>query len=564
MRNGGDGAGHGPVSRDERVRWSRSRPRFVLGAATFAVAFLLVAGRLVAFGFMPSDGFQSEAGAALSTSVHRPDIVDRNGLLLATDIRTASLFADPARIVGIDDTVEQLASVLPGLDTAALRRRLANGGRFVWVQRELTPAQQALVHELGLPGVGFLSEPHRVYPTGPTAAHVLGSVDVDNRGLSGIERHIDRVRVLAAADSRERQAPVRLSLDLAVQHALRAELTDALGRYRAKAAAGVVLDVHSGEVVALSSLPDYDPNRRDEALDPDRFNRITAGVFELGSVFKVFTAAAALDHGVVSLQDGYDARQPLRVASHTIDDFHAKRRWLSVPEIFIYSSNIGSAKMALDMGPVRHREFLGRLGLLDRVATEIGDGAAPLVPAAWRPLTAMTISFGHGISITPLHMASATATLVNGGYRVPPTFLRRSREESRLRADRVVSQRTSKTLRYLMRLNVTSGTARQADAAGYRLGGKTGTAEKIVDGRYSSDARLTSFVGVFPVDEPQYVVYVMLDEPQRVPESGNLATAGVNAAPLTRRLVERIAPMLGVVPELQPAAPFDEAIAASY
>ncbi len=553
------------ASRGERERMSRSRPRFILAALIFALGFGLVGARLVAFGFAPP-AIESDHQQKLSTAVRRPDIVDRHGRMLATDIRTASLYADPARVVALDDTVEQLASVIPGLDAAALRKRIKAGGRFVWVQREMTPSQQEMVHELGLPGLSFVSEPHRVYPTGATASHVLGYVDVDNRGLAGIEKYIDRsLNVLEpAAKPRDDQAPVTLSLDLGVQYALRAELLDAVGRYQAKAATGVVLDIQTGEVLALSSLPDFDPNRRDQALEAGRFNRMTSGVFELGSVFKVFTVAAGLDYGAASLESSYDAREPIHVASFSISDFHAKKRWLTVPEIFIYSSNIGSAKMAVDLGIDRHKAFLRRLGLLDRLDTELGEGAAPIVPQTWRQINSMTIAFGHGLSVTPLNLAAAGAALFNGGYKVTPTFLRRSREESRVQAERVVSRHTSDLMVHLMRLNVERGSGTQAAAAGYRVGGKTGTAEKVVDGRYSSSTLLTSFLSVFPTDKPQYLAYVVLDEPQRLPETSYLATAGMNAAPVTRRLIERIGPMLGVPPVLDRRPAFDEYIAASY
>lgn len=554
------------LSRAERVRFCRSRPRFLVTRLVFAAGFALIALRLVGLGFA-APGHEHAGGAgALSTAVKRPDIVDRRGRLLASDIQAASVFADPKRVVDLDDTVEQLAGVFPDLDPRALRKKISGGGRFVWVRRELTPRQQAAVHELGLPGIGFIVEPHRVYTSGRTAAHVLGSVDVDNRGLSGVERHIDRSPLILKTGT---EVPgevekVALSLDLGVQHALRRELGDAMTRYGAKAAAGLVLDVHSGEVLGLSSLPDFDPNRRDEALEKGRFNRLTAGVFELGSVFKLFTTAAALDMGVASLDDGYDATEPLRVASFEIDDFHAKRRWLSVPEIFIYSSNIGSAKMALDVGTKRHKAFLAKLGLLGRLGTEVGETAGPIAPKTWQRINTMTISFGHGISVTPLQFAAAAGAIVNGGYKVTPTFLRRSREEARVRAKRVLKRDTSDLMRYLLRLNVKSGTAKNADAAGFQVGGKTGTAEKVVNGRYSSSALLTSFLGVFPAEAPEYLVLVILDEPQRVEETGGTATAGVNAAPVTRRLVERIGPILGVVPRLEERPAFDEYLSASY
>lgn len=555
------------IFRRDTALKTRTRARAGLMSVLFALGFTLVATRLVTLGIIPTDVGAGPKWSQLSSAVHRPDIVDRQGRMLATDILAGSLFADPSRVTDPDTTVEQLAMVLKDIKPRALRKRLQGEGKFAWVARELTPRQQAKVHELGLPGLDFVQEPHRVYPAGATASHVLGFVDVDNRGLAGIETYVDRTGGPSSNPTwgDEGPPPVRLSVDLSVQHAVHAELVGAMKRYKAKAAAGLVLDVHSGEIVALASLPDYDPNRRRQALDKNRFNRVTSGVYEMGSVFKVFTTAGALDSGVTSLDKGYDATHPLRVASFTINDFHAKRRWLSVPEIFIYSSNIGSAKMALDMGRKRHKEFLARLGLLGRMETEMGPTALPIVPKNWTRLNTITIAFGHGVSVTPLQLASAAATLVNGGHKIAPTFLARSREEARIQSKRVIKLQTSDLMRYLLRLNVQKGSGRRADIAGYRVGGKTGTAEKVVNGRYSRTAVMTSFLGMFPMDAPEYLVLVVLDEPQRVAETNGQATAGLNAAPTAGRIVERIGPMLGVTPVLErKRKQFDEHVRASY
>lgn len=541
--------------------------RYALTVAMFAFAFAVLGLRLVSLGLDRGESAAAVGPNRLSTALDRPEIVDRKGRILATDIATGSLYANPQKIVDLDETVEQLAGVLPDPDRDALRRKLSGEGQFRWIARKLSPRRQAAVHELGLPGLAFASEPHRVYPAGEEAAHILGHVDVDNKGLAGMETWIDRAPPLVRMDRKENLADsysLPLAADLSVQHAVREELVDALSRYEAKAAAGLVLDIHSGEIVSLVSLPDYDPNHRDQALDKDRFNRLTAGVYEMGSVFKIFTVAAALDYGVTAFEGGYDASEPIRAGGHVIRDFHPEKRWLSVPEIFIHSSNIGSAKMAADIGVERHRAFLDRLGLLDQLETEIGKTAAPIVPGRWRRINTMTIGFGHGLSVTPLQMATAGAALLNGGHLVTPTFLRRSREEARVRSTRVVSERTSELMRYLFRLNVKRGSGKQAGAEGYRVGGKTGTAEKVVDGRYVRDALLTSFISAFPMDAPQYLMLVMLDEPQGTEETSGYATAGFNAAPVTRRIVERIGPMLGVTPRLKEQRAFDEPLAASY
>jgi cell division protein FtsI (penicillin-binding protein 3) len=552
--------------RAERVYLARSRHRYRLACLAFAASFVLIGMRLVTMGFAapePGGGGPHD----ISTTVHRPDILDRHGRLLATDIKGATLYADPARVIDRDELIEQVASVLPDINASELREKLKQGRRFVAIKRELTPKQQGEIHELGQPGLGFIEEYRRVYPVGATACHVVGHVDVDNKGLAGIEKFIDDNPQLAMShpETAEGGETVTLSLDLGVQHVLREELGRALATYRAKAAAGLVIDVASGEVVGLASLPDYDPNHREQALDKDRLNRLSSGTYEMGSVFKVFTVASVLDAGIATMRSSYDATNPIHVGSFTIEDFHGKKRKLTVPEIFIYSSNIGAAKMALDLGVERHRAALAKLGLLTRLTTEIGESASPILPAHWERINTMTIAFGHGLSVTPLQLAAAALPLVNGGFGVTPTFLPRSREAALAAAPRVLKPETSKAMLQLMRLNVLKGTGKRADAEGYRVGGKTGTAEKVVGRHYSSSALLTSFLAAFPTDAPEYLVLVMLDEPERVEASGNQATAGVNAAPTVGKIVERIAPILGVPPRLpEDQRKFDEKVLASY
>jgi cell division protein FtsI (penicillin-binding protein 3) len=550
----------------ERASLAKSRNRYRLACLAFALSFLAVAVRLVTLGFaavVPGSGGLHD----ISTTVHRPDILDRNGRLLATDIKGATLYADPAKVIDRDELVEQVASVLPDINTAELREKLKQGKRYVAIKRELTPMQQAEIYELGQPGLGFIEEYRRVYPMGATACHVVGHVNVDNKGLAGIEKFIDDNPQLAmsAPENAVGGEAVTLSLDLGVQHVLREELVNAMTTYRAKAAAGVVIDVESGEVVAMVSLPDYDPNYREQALDKDRLNRMTSGVYELGSVFKVFTLAAALDGGSATMRSSYDASQPIRVGRFTIEDFHGKKRRLTVPEIFIYSSNIGAAKAALDLGIERHKAFLGKIGLLSRLSTEIGESAAPLVPSPWGRLNTITIAYGHGLSVTPLQLATATLPLVNGGFAVNPTFLPRTRIAGLRQSPSVLKPATSHSMLQLMRLNVLKGTGKRAEAEGYRVGGKTGTAEKVVGRSYEGSALLNSFLATFPTDAPEYVVLVTLDEPKRVPESHNEQTAGVNAAPTVGKIVARIAPILGVAPKLPGDQPkFDAKVLASY
>ncbi len=489
-------------------------------------------------------------------TIPRPDIIDRNGMLLAADVPRASIFAEPHRMVNVDEAIFRLLSVLPGLDVEKLRKRLSNRKRkFVWIARKVPPEVESQIVALDIPGIRVMKEKKRVYPMGRLAAHVVGFSDIDGRGLAGIERFLDtrgKLYMASLAESGERARPVPLSLDIRVQHAVRAELRAAKEKFKAIAAAGLVMDVRTGEVLALVSLPDFDPNDPDrrKALDRKVLNRMTTGVYELGSVIKAITFAMALEKGTATLDKRYDARFPLKVGRQRIRDYHAQKRWLSVPEIFTYSSNIGTARMALEVGLEEHWRFLERMGLTRRLRTELPESARPLLPRRWSTIASVTASFGHGFAVQPLQGAAVIAALVNGGWLMTPTLLRRDARTAREMARRVISEETSRKMRHLFRLNALEGTARRAAAPGYRVGGKTGTAEKVVNGRYSKDKRLTSFVGAFPMDDPKYLVMVMLDDPRPLPETQGFATSGWNAVPAAGRIVARIAPLLGVAPRL--------------
>ncbi len=527
------------------------RSRIVVTMGVFGLAFLVVIGRLAMLGVMdPPEGSAGvDPNATIATS--RPDLVDRKGEVLAADIKTASLYGEPRNILDPDEATELITGVLPDLNAADLRKRLSGNAGFVWIKREITPKQQAEIHALGIPGIGFLTENRRFYPGGDTASHILGLVNVDNQGIAGIEKYVDD-HWLADLHSvgfarGEDLDPVKLSIDINVQHILRDELSQALDRYHAIAAAGIILDVHTGEVLAMSSLPDYDPNNPVDALKPDRLNRVTAGVFELGSIFKSFTFAMAFDSGTFTMNDSVDATSGIHVGRFTINDFHGKHRVLTVPEVFIYSSNVGTARMALKVGGETQQAYLKRFGFFDKPVTDLPEVGAPIVPKKWSELTTMTTAFGHGIAVSPLQVAVADAALVNGGKLIPPTFLTRTREEADKLAVQVVKPETSAELRYLFTMNVEKGTGTRAAVPGYLVGGKTGTAEKVENGRYSANKRLNSFLAAFPMDDPQYVVLIVLDEPK--PEKqGAGATAGLNAAPTVAAVIRRSAALLGVKP----------------
>lgn len=517
------------------------------------IAFTAVAGQLALLAGSGGSEIVLTLNEPIAKSFARPDIVDRGGRLLATDVEMPSLFADPSLIKSPDEVVEQLSTVLPGLDEAELRRQLADRSkRFVWIRRGLSPKTAQAVHDLGLPGLAFRDELRRAYPLERLAGHTLGQVNVDNRGVAGIERYIDEAVGVEAVHGATLSAgvAVRLSLDLGAQHSLEDELRLAMSRYQAKAAAALVMDIETGELLASASLPGLDPSFPLEARDPDRGDRIQGGTYELGSIFKAFTVAMALEDGKTA-ETMVDVTQPLAAGRFTITDTHPAGRPLSVADVFIRSSNVGAGMLALMSGQERQKQFLDKLGLLETQRTEAGPVAPPQIPQRIGRAETITISYGHGLAVAPMQVAAAAASLLNGGERVTPTFLRRTDGAVASERPRVISAATSKTMCELFRRNVTDahGTGKRADVPGYRVGGKTGTAELPGKGGYSKKAVIASFLAAFPMDAPKYVVLVSLFEPKGTEETKGEILAGLNAAPTAGRVIQRLAPMLGVVPE---------------
>ncbi len=521
------------------------RTRIVITGVLFALCFTVIGLRLFDLMVLRGGGEPAlaAAGHKVVTDVQRAAIVDRNGVLLAVNLKTASLYANPQKVMDAAEAADQLSAVLPDLDRDQVFEKLTSGRSFVWLKRNLTPAQHYTVNRLGLPGLSFQTEEKRIYPHGALMAHILGYTDVDSNGIAGLEKYFDtKLRDPGSAGE-----PVQVSLDVRAQHILRDELMRAVAEYRAKAGVGLVMDVRSGEVLAMVSLPDYDPNDAGQASQDALFNRATLGVYEMGSTFKTFTVAMALESGTVGMNGGYDATDPIRISRFTIRDYHAKRRWLSVPEIYVYSSNIGSAKMAMDVGAPRQRRFLDKLGLLQKPDLELPEVGSPLLPPRWGDINTMTVSYGHGIAVTPVQMAGAISATVNGGIMVPPTIIKRD-DNAMAAGKRVMSSRTSVAVRRLMRQVVAFGTGKRADAPGYMVGGKTGTAEKSFRGGYRRKALVSSFVGAFPIDKPRYVVLAVLDEPQGTKETHGYATGGWTAAPVVGGVVSRLAPLMGIEP----------------
>ena len=525
-----------------------------IGFTAFFAAITLQLGQLTLLHH--NAGINAELAAHEPRSP-RPDIVDRNGVIMATDISVYSLFADPRKIIDVDEAVELLTATIPDLDAKSLREKLKQPGRaFVWLKRQVNPELRDSIYNLGIPGVGFVDERKRVYPLGRLAAHTVGYVDVDSKGIAGIENYLDGQGAIYTASLNQPEthttAPAQLAMDMNVQQAVTDEVAKAVIKFKAKAGGGIIMNIETGEIVALASLPDYNPNAEDKRLTFDQQNKLTSGVYELGSVIKAVTFAMAFDYGTANLQSTYDTRQALVIGKAKIHDFHAERKVQTVAEVFTNSSNIGTAKMALQVGIENHMEFLRRVGLLDKLITEVPESAKPLLPRHWSKLASATAAFGHGFAVQPLQGLSVIADFINGGMAVPPTFLKRTPEEAAALSHRIVKPETSEKMRYLFRLNVLEGTGTKADVIGYRVGGKTGTAEKVVQGRYSKDKSLTTFIGAFPMEKPKYAIFVMLDEPIALPETFGFATAGWNAVPTAAKIIERVAPLLGITPIFTP------------
>ncbi len=525
------------------------RARLFLVAVLFLLGFGGLALRAFSLAVAEAPHLTSEARAAASTGGKddrhplRRALRDRHGRLLAVNLPVRSLYADPARLLDPPaEVAAQLAAILPEIDRAQVTARLASDRRFVWIKRFLTPDEVRAVLELGIPGLGLMKEERRVYPFGPLFAHAVGFTDADGRGLMGAERALDS---RLTGDDGRRQDAVYLSFDVTVQEALRASLQAARARFSAKAAAGLVMDLKTRGLLALVSLPDFDPNHPGVAPPEALFNRVTQGVFELGSVFKIFTLAAALEAGIAP-STRLDVRKPVVVpGGFRIHDDHPLDRPVTLIEAFAHSSNIAFAQLADRLGDEGLRSAFRRFGLLDPLSSPYRESASPLVPARWRHANSLTAAFGHGIAVAPLQLAVCVAAVAGDGFLRPATVLR----DDRTQGPRVLQDSVVRQLQAAMRLVVLRGTGRQAAVPGLRLAGKTGTAEKVVGGVYRSDRLISSFVALLPAARPRYLIFVMLDEPKGIAETAGFATAGWTAAPTAARVAERIAPTLGIAPQ---------------
>lgn len=542
-----------------RAERAKAETRLLLLGVVFLLGFSTVAGRMaLVSASMPVEPHAGTGGDEIHAQ--RADIVDRNGIVLATNMVTASLYAQPRDLIDPEGAAGKLATIFPDLEAGKLAAQFTDGRKFMWIKRTISPEQRQLVHDIGEPGLLFGPRETRLYPNGAVAAHVLGGASFGREGVgaaevvgtAGVERVFDdRLR-----DPAQVSKPLRLSIDLRVQTALEDVLLQGMADLNAKGAVGILMEADTGQIAALASLPDFDPNNRPalpvegDPADSPLFNRAAQGRYELGSTFKPLTVAMGLEAGLVSPMTVVETKSPMKWGRFTIRDFHDYGPRLTVEDVLVNSSNIGSANIGLAVGAERQKAFFEKIGMMQPSPVELSEAArtAPLLPRQWSELSTITISYGHGMAVTPLHLAGAYASLVNGGLRVKPSIVAGGAEPTE--ADRVVSERTSRQMRSMLRQVVVRGTARQADVPGYDVAGKTGTADKPNEqGGYARDKTIATFASFFPADDPKYVLVICLDEPSTVINNTTFRTAGLTAAPVLAHAIRRIAPVLGLRPE---------------
>lgn len=541
----------------------RAESRLLVMGILFFCGFLMVGTRMALLASTEPEEPQATVRSAQIVS-QRADIVDREGRILATNMQTNHLYAHPQEMVDPVHTANELIKIFPDLDKDRLMKDFTGKRKFLWIRRQLSPEQVQAVHDIGEPGLNFGPRETRLYPNGAIASHILGGASYGREGVASAEvvgvAGVEKVFDDFLRDPARASEPLQLSLDLTVQAATEKVMEGGMMIMNAKGAAAVVMDIHTGELVSLVSLPDFDPNNRPVPLtkgsagDSPLFNRAVQGVYELGSTFKLFAAAQALELGLVSPDTKLDTKGPLRWGRFRIRDFHNYGPQLSVTETIVKSSNIGTARLAIMIGQERQKDFLSRLGLLEVPPVEILEsrGAKPLTPKKWSELSSLTISYGHGLSVSPVHLAAAYASVLNGGTRVRPTLLKQSGPQQ---GERVVSERTSAQVRTMLRKVVTDGTASFGDVKGYAVAGKTGTADKPKPtGGYYKDKVIATFASVFPAHDPKYVVIVTLDEPEDRMGKEPRRTAGWTAVPVAAELIGRIAPLMGLRPDVEPSA----------
>ncbi len=517
--------------------------RLILVITGFLLFFSIVAIRLI---FIASTDF-IEANKFLSkNNMLRRDIVDRYGNLLAVNLPIASLYAKPQKIVDTDSLAQKLITVFPELEKKKVLELLRSDKKFVWIKRDISPKQQEHIYNLGIPGLEFEREQKRIYTYGNLLSHIVGYVGRDMEGLAGIEKFFDKLLTTKDEDIHPNGLSLQLSIDVRVQSILEEEIAKTVQKFKAKGAAGIIVDPNNGEIIAMVSNPDFDPHYPGNAASNQLFNMVTQGAYEMGSGMKALTLAIGLDTGVISMNDAYDLSY-MKVGKFKVKDYHPVKGWHSIGQIFLHSSNIGVSQIMLEIGKNSLRNYLKKLKLLDKLEIELAERARPLFPpySRWNDLSLVTMSYGYAISESPAHFVQAMMPLVNGGIMYPLTLLKRKTGEPVI-GERIFKENTSKYMRQLMRLVVLEGTGKKAEVKGYYVGGKTGTAEKVIGGKYYKDKRMSSFFGIMPATNPKYIIYVIVDEPQGIKETYGFAGGGWTAAPTVGAIFERMAVLYGM------------------
>lgn len=527
----------------EKDPLSMCKNRVAFAAFAFIMIYAVICVRLfdvcISGNFdLKSKQTQSDSLQAFSQNpIKRADILDRNGTIIATSLPTVNLYANPKKVPNTDKAAKDLSKILVDLRYEDILAKLKHRGKFVYIKRNLTPSQQFQINSLGIPGLEFENGEKRIYPHKGLFAHVIGNTNIDNMGISGIEKELDER--LTQSD-----IPLTLTIDSGIQDTIRSQLKEAVTKFSAEGATAVLMNVKTSEIIALVSIPDFDPNSNSFPTERSQFNFTTAGVYEPGSVFKVFNAAMGLESGKVKVADKFDATKPLKLRYNTIKDYRGENRWLDVSEVLIYSSNIGSAQIALKVGKSEQQNFMENLGFFKPMEIEVPEKAKPIVPKRWGEETTATVSYGYGISVTPLHIITAFSSVVNGGIYHKPTLVKSDNVKDS--GHRVISYETSKSMRDLLRLVVTDGSGRRANVTGYEVAGKTGTANKLVNGKYIDKKVMTTFVSTFPASNPEYSLLIMLDEPKSTKETWGFVTSGWNTVPTASKIIAAIAPQLNI------------------
>ncbi len=528
----------------------QAHARFTTVVVIFSFVFLAISLRLIDLTILGVDKADYHQKKTIDKKVNaRSDITDRNGVLLASSLKTASLFADPKMIDDPVKVADDLIKILPEEPYGKILQKLQSNKRFVWLKRKISPNQHYAINALGHPGLDFREEYSRIYPQNNLMSHIIGYTDMDGKGIAGIESGFNN---LLSENSKD----LKLTIDTRIQHILHKSLADKMKEFKALAASGIIMNAKNGEIIAMVSLPDFNPHHIGDPKDIKYFNNNLSGLFEMGSTFKALTIANAIETKSIRKDQLFDATKPLKSGRFSINDYHAKKKIMTVPETFIYSSNIGTALISEETGKEKILEFYKKIGFTDYINTELPEKAKPRLPNPWRNVDTLTTSYGHGISVTPLHLVRAMAAMVNGGYLLDPSFVKSEHDAISSiitnTENQVISEDTSEYIRQIMELNVVDerGSGGKAKVEGYRIGGKTGSANKVINGKYSDKKLLSSFIGAFPINDPQYIILAILDEPIGHKKSWGYATGGWTGAPVVGKTIEKMAPILNIAPIL--------------